>query len=208
MKSAHPFLARSKNNLTSKNIALSENVRLLCSRVHEVTGQSADGFVASVVKRTNGHVIWIGRDNDVYSLCPQALQSFFCPSRLITVEGISRKEILWAAEQALRCQGASAVVVELARGPNLNESRRLQIAAEQGKTLGLIKITKGAQSSAAQTRWQCTPINKTHLSAANDQVWQWQMTKNKNGQTGCWNVKWRQGTNGTGDVHMVCAASA
>ena len=168
--------------------------------------------------RTQGHIVWIGRARDIRSICPQAAQSFFCPSRLISVEALSRKEILWATEQALSSRGASVVVAEMGRGPDLMESRRLQISAEKGKTLGLIRIGKTAQSSAAQTRWDCHAVLPSDVMtpdmAANDYhgisdyIWKWEMTKNKNGQTGCWTVGWRRHANDSGHVDMVPAASA
>ena len=219
IKSALPLAVRKQIGLAKNNVALPNGVQLISGRVHEVTGASADGFIASVLGRTQGHIVWIGRARDINSICPQAAQRFFCPSRLICVEALSRKEILWAAEQALRSQGASAIVVELSRGPDLTESRRLQISAEQGKTLGLIRIGKTAQSSAAQTRWDCRAVLPP-LSVANDhavsgdhiwphnQIWKWEMTKNKNGQTGRWTVGWRRHANDSGHVDMVPAASA
>ena len=219
IKSALPLAVRKQIGLAKNNVALGGGVQLISGRVHEVTGASADGFIASVLGRTQGHIVWIGRARDINSICPQAAQRFFCPSRLICVEALSRKEILWAAEQALRSQGASAIVVELTRGPDLTESRRLQISAEQGKTLGLIRIGKTAQSSAAQTRWDCRAVPPP-LVIANDHavsgdhiwphnhIWKWEMTKNKNGQTGRWTVGWRRHANDTGHVDMVPAASA
>ena len=168
--------------------------------------------------RTQGHIVWIGRARDIRSICPQAAQSFFCPSRLISVEALSRKEILWATEQALSSRGASVVVAELGRGPDLMESRRLQISAEKGKTLGLIRIGKTVQSSAAQTRWNCCAVLPSDVvtpdmvandhAVSGDHIWKWEMTKNKNGQTGCWTVGWRRHANDSGHVDMVPAASA
>lgn len=223
IRSALPLVARKQTALAKNNVALGGGVQLVASRVHEVTGASADGFIAIILGRTQGHIVWIGRARDIRSICPQAAQSFFCPSRLISVEALSRKEILWATEQALSSRGASVVVAELGRGPDLMESRRLQISAEKGKTLGLIRIGKTAQSSAAQTRWDChavlpsdavTSDVMTPDMAANDyhgvpdHIWKWEMTKNKNGQTGCWTVGWRRHANDTGHVDMVPAASA
>ena len=218
IKSALPLAVRKQIGLAKNNVALSDGVQLVASRVHEVTGVSADGFIATILGRTQGHIVWIGRARDIRSICPQAAQSFFCPSRLISVEALSRKEILWATEQALSSRGASVVVAELGRGPDLMESRRLQISAEKGKTLGLIRIGKTAQSSAAQTRWNCCAVLPSDVvtpdmvandhAVSGDHIWKWEMTKNKNGQTGCWTVGWRRHANDSGHVDMVPAASA
>ena len=40
----------------------------------------------------------------------------------------------------MRMPGARCVVTELDEGPDLRESRRMQIAAEQGGSLGIILI--------------------------------------------------------------------
>lgn len=183
-------------------------------RVHEVTGLAADGFVASVLSHMSGSAVWVGRAKDVHSVCPLAVAHYFDPGRLVITECISRQEILWVGEQALRSKGVDCVVIQLAQGPNLRESRRLQLAAEEGYSLGLVIIEKCAQSSAAQTRWQCDP----HISdgaAANDHGWIWRLTKNKSGQLGTWQVQWKRpgtisgkgGNYAAGYVHMVSPAS-
>ncbi len=151
------------------------------ARVHEVMGPAADSFVLHVLSKTTGRIIWTGRDRRIASLCPLGMQAYFDPGRLITCGCISRKEVLWSTEQALRSRGADVIVAELDQGPNLKESRRLQLAAEAGRTLGLILIGRGAQSSAAQTRWMCTP----HIEGTG---WHWQLVKHKSGQLGNWDV--------------------
>ena len=131
----------------------SPKMSLMRGRVHEILGPGADGFVLAVLRATTGAICWTGREGRIASLCPLAMPAFFDPGRLITTSCISRKEVLWSAEQALRSRGADVVVIELNQGPDLKESRRLQLASEAGRTLGLIIIGRGAQSSAAQTRW-------------------------------------------------------
>lgn len=192
-------------SLSQNSVRLPIGVTLERGRVHEITGTSADGFAATVISKTTGPVIWIGRSRDVYSVYPPALSTFFDPTRLITTECISRNEVLWAAEQAMRSKGSDVVVVQLKQGPNLKESRRLQLAAEQGRTLGLILIEKSAQSSASQTRWRCNPVNG---NSANDNGWVWEMTKNKNGKAGQWRVVWRENGYAACDVDMVSSAPA
>ena len=127
------------------------------------------------------------------------MNRFFDPARLITCGCISRKEILWSTEQALRSRGAGFVVAELRQGPNLHESRRLQLAAEAGRTVGLILIERGAQSSASQTRWHCEP--------AKEEQWRWQLIKNKAGRLGTWTVEWKERGHEKGYVHMVSASA-
>lgn len=203
---------RPQTPVSQNVVQLSQSVTLMRRRMHEVTGLAADSFAASVMACTSGPSVWIGRARDVRSVCPLAALKFFDPNRIITTECISRQEILWASEQALRSKGADTVIIHLSQGPNLRESRRLQLAAEEGRSLGLVIIEKCAHSSAAQTRWQCDPAKLPH-GAANDQGWVWRLTKNKSGKLGTWHVRWQRNTKGkdgyaAGYVNMVSAAFA
>jgi len=106
--------------------------------------------------------------------------------------------------------------IQLTLGPDLRESRRLQLAAEQGKGLGLILIERRAQTSSAQTRWMCQP--QIPLEPASNEAgqqngtcsgpWLWELTKNKSGIVGRWSVKWTGGANETNNVHMVATTAA
>jgi len=194
------------------SLSLSQTgVVLQNGRVHEACGTAADAFAVVMAAKLSGPLVWVGRGAQVGSLAPTALQAFFDPRRLVTAGCESRKEILWAAEQALRCGGVAGVIVEIGMGPDLKESRRLQLAAEAGRSLGLIVIGRAAQSSAAQTRWQCEALPRTDTCG---QSWCWSLQKNKSGRIGTWHVSWqahnkgRQGDGPSGDVHMVAASAA
>lgn len=193
-------------SLSQNSVHLPLGVSLSRGRIHEITGLSADGFAASVISQTFGPIMWVGRKRDVYSVCPLAAQSYFDPSRLVTTECTSRKEILWAGEQALRSKGTDCVVIQLGQGPSLTESRRLQLAAEEGRTLGLALIEKSAQSSACETRWHCSPVPADQV--ANDTMWEWSLIKNKSGMPGVWRVIWKEHSHATGHVVVVSATSS
>jgi hypothetical protein len=62
---------------------------------------------------------------------------------------------LWAADLALRCPAVSVVVLD-ASGLSMAGTRRLQLAAEAGQSLGLLARPpqESIQLSAAQTRWR------------------------------------------------------
>lgn len=155
-------------------------------RLHEVTGPSALSLALSAGASAVGPVFWTGLHRDVGTLRAKGVARFFDPYRLIQCEAANRKEILWSGEEALRCKGAGLVVLQLDNGPDLFESRRLQIAAQIGGGLGLVLIGKRANSSAAQTRWHCTP--HPHLPGH----WSWNLTKNKSGRLGHWSVCWTE----------------
>lgn len=193
-------------------LRLADNIALPRGRVHEVIGSARDSFAVMSASVSEGRVFWIGQSKSVYTLAPHGLSEFIDPTRLILIETANRKETLWAAEQALRCSGAGLVVVQLSLGPDLTESRRLQLSAETGGTLGLILIDKRAQSSASQTRWQCENQKSASLASAkktNAARWHWELIKNKSGITGAWQVEWQDSSNGKkGHVHMAPATAA
>lgn len=183
---------------------LTDSVWLEHGRVHEVLGSAAESLALSVAGAQSGPVVWIGRDKDIYSLSPSALKAFIDPTRILLVEGTNRKERLWSAEQVLRSKGASVVIVQLSTGPDLTESRRLQLACEQGGGIGFILISKRAQSSAAQTRWQCEPLASNDNQSCfdvNTPKWTWRLLKNRAGKLGTWSVSWCGGEQEHGREH-------
>ncbi|MEX6633724.1 ImuA family protein [Hyphococcus lacteus] len=185
-------------------VSIGSNLSLACGRVHEAMGDAADMFAVALAAHAKGPVVWIGRSVDVGSLAPTGFQEFFDPTRVVTVTCVSRQETLWATEQALRLPGTACVVAELGDGPDLQTSRRLQIAAEEGGALGVILISGRAQTSAAQTRWQCDPITDE------DAFWGWRLVKNKNGKVGFWRVGWApdDGRNDHAQGFVLVAAAA
>ncbi len=185
-----------------KVLRLGDDICLALGRVHEVLGDSADVFALIAAAKVSGPVLWCGGGTDIGTLAPTAIQDFLDPARLLLVEGVSRGEVMWSAEQALRMSGVGVVIVELRDGPDLRESRRFQIACEESGALGLILIEGRAQTSAAETRWDCHAVS----SAAYD--WEWRCTKNRKGEPGIWQVKWQGGRDGQDIVHLVAATAA
>ena len=181
-------------------------IDLALGRIHEATGNAADMFAVLVASQRQGTVFWIGNRAGLDTLAPTGLQAFLDPSRLILAIGASRSEVLWAAEQALRVPGAGNVIVELDTGPDLRESRRLQLAAERGGGAGIVLISGRPRNSAAQTRWQCETVD------SDEAPWLWRLTKNRRGLAGAWAVNWiptdRENDGAKGLVHLVpCAAT-
>jgi len=80
-------------------------------------------------------IVLIDAGGDVYPPAVAALG--ISPDRLLVVRPRWASDALWAAEQALRCPAVGAVVAT-SLAPDGAQSRRLQLAAESGGTLGLI----------------------------------------------------------------------
>ena len=187
-------------------LKLTSGLTLAKGRIHEIMGSTRTSFAGAIGQQIDGPIIWIGRQKTIKSIHPMGLKQFVDPGRLVLVNCLSRKEILWAAEQALRAKSTALIIIELSTGPNLTESRRLQLAAEESGGIGLILIERRAQTSSAQTRWNCQPTISgwpTH-----SQSWQWTLTKNKSGSTGSWRVTWQEDKHAPDYVRLVSATAA
>ena len=80
------------------------------------------GLVAPLMER-GGVAIWIGSAPNIF---PPSLQSFgINPGKIIFIDLQKEKDILWAMEEALKCDGLAAVIGEL-KELNFTASRRLQ----------------------------------------------------------------------------------
>lgn len=195
LQSAGTF-SRAQNARESGPMALRKG------RIHEAYGPGADMFAITAAARQACDVVWIGLYRDIGNLCPSGLQAYLNIDGLIIVEGVSRGELLWAADQALRAEGGFCVILEMPDTLSLKESRRLQLAAEQGGGLGLLILRGGVSTSAAQTRWKCAPMT------AEDPTWDWHCEKDKNGQTGRWRVTYQRGQNAEDTLHIAATAPA
>ena len=82
----------------------------------------------------------------------------------------------------------------------MTESRRLQIAAEEGGAIGLILLRDRANTSAAETRWECR--------AASGGGWDWICTKRRRGVPGAWQVSWKGRPHAPDLVPLAATASA
>jgi len=158
---------------------------LRAGRMHEVCGTSALSFAAMIAGRCAGPVIWIERGTMPERLCPNGLAAFFEPDRLVVVRPADGKEALWCMEESLRA-GPSLVVAALGQAADLTESRRLQLAAEVGQSVGLCLIPDANISNAAETRWRSTALPCAGQKTSH----QWNLKKNKKGILGQWEVAW------------------
>ena len=157
-------------------------------RVHEAEGNAAVGLALSAASATDGLVFWVGRARHTCGLRARALAAHFDVSRLVTVRAADRREVLWAGEEALRCSGAGLVVIHIGLGPDLFESRRLQVAAQAGGGLGLVLVGRRAQASVAQSRWHCAQ-GRGGGGSTTAGSWTWRMTKNRRGRLREWDVR-------------------
>ena len=132
------------------------------SAVHEVTGSSGNGFAAFLagqVCRLNKPIVWCVEDYSPKILYGPGLAAFGVKMNLFVMARCrGRGEILWAMEEGLREKALGMVIGELTESVSLTASRRLQLAAEAGCTIGLVLHDRMSREIAApsvvRTRWR------------------------------------------------------
>ncbi len=132
--------------------------QLALSRVHEAQGPGAAVFALVMAAQASGPVIWIRPAHTPERLLPWGAGRLIAPSRLMTVEARGEADLLWAMEECLRSGAAGFVIAAPEKPLSLTAGRRLQLAAEAGRTTGLMLIRENGGSNAAETRWHCAPL--------------------------------------------------
>ena len=185
---AVPGVSVANDGVIPARLEVAQGIGLADSRVHEIEGHAALGQALAAASVAHGLVFWIGGARDVLGLRARGLAPYLDIRRLVTVQTADRREALWAGEEALRCSGTGLVVIQVGLGPDLFESRRLQVAAQTGGSLGLVMIGRRAQASAAASRWHCEPAGQGSASGT-AATWRWRMTKNRRGELREWSVR-------------------
>jgi protein ImuA len=160
---------------------------------------ATSGFIGGILAqlmRHNGVCLWISKARTVF---PPALKVFGVPpERVIFIDLQREKDLLWATEEALKCDGLAAVIAELP-GINFTQSRRLQLAVESSKVTGFVLRTdaKKLSTTACVSRWQITHLPselEDGLPGVGFPRWQVELLKVRNGNPGCWKVEWVAGS--------------
>jgi protein ImuA len=171
---------------------------LASTRVHEAAGPGRRAFALFQAARHPGPLVWVLPAHQHQRPLPAGLPQGVA-DRLLLIEARSETDLLWSVEECLRAGPLGLVLAEPEKPLSLTAGRRLQLAAEAGRTPGLMLIREGQGSTAAETRWACDPISAPWDSTGH----QWRLIKNKKGTTGLWTVHW-DGTSTT--CHMVSEA--
>lgn len=172
---------------------------LRLARVHEAEGRGRRSFALLQAARHPGSLVWIlpshSPELPMLRGLPQSVGE-----RLHLLRPDSETDLLWCVEEALRAAPISLVIAEPQKPMSLTAGRRLQLAAEAGRTTGLMLIREGAGSNATETRWHCAPVASP---AADSTLHQWDLKKNKQGTLGNWILNWN---GASAAVHMVSEA--
>jgi protein ImuA len=155
------------------------------------------GFMAGLLgslMRKKGICLWISNNRNVF---PPALKSFGIePDRIIFVDMVKSQDVLWAIEEALKCEGLAAVVGEL-REISFTESRRLQLAVEQSRVTGFLHRNnpRSTNTLACVSRWKITSVPSVmedDMPGVGFPRWLVQLLKIRNGRPGAWQLEWSE----------------
>ncbi|WP_420344334.1 ImuA family protein [Paenirhodobacter sp.] len=159
------------------------------ARVHEACGPLAPSFAAAAGAQT-GHVLWLRESWRNEQINPLALSAYLDPAQILLITTRDQNETLAVAEEGLRDEISGLVVLELTAPIGLTVGRRLQLAAQAGKTTGLCLISEGMGSPAAETRWRCSAVRDAGATPRDSTLQCWELIKNKSGTIGSWHVRW------------------
>ena len=159
---------------------------LRSARVHEAEGRGRRAFALFQAARHSGPLVWI-----LPAHVPELPMLRGLPrgvgERLHLVRPAGETDLLWCVEEALRSATVGLVIAEPDKPLSLLAGRRLQLAAEAGRTTGLMLIRQDAGSNATETRWVCEPVAG---ASADSTLHHWSLIKNKKGTTKSWTVNW------------------
>ena len=163
---------------------------------------AATGFALAVSSRAaRKSTVWIAEGMALAeSGAPYGpgLETFgLSPQRLLTVAATRTRDLLWAMEEALRCRAVAAVIGELRHGEiDMVAVRRLSLAAAGSGALALLlRASPPNDASTAATRWI--------VSAAPNDSFAVELTRNRRGPLGSWTLQWSDD-----DERFVLAAHA
>jgi len=156
------------------------------ARVHEAEGRGRRAFALFQAARHPGALFWIAPAHEPVAPMPPGLPDGVA-ERLHRVETGGETDLLWSVEEVLRAAPVGLVIAEPTNPLSLKAGRRLQLAAEAGRTTGLMLIREGGGNAAAETRWRCEPAAGP---AWDSTPHRWSLTKNKKGTTADWTVFW------------------
>ncbi|PCG15414.1 MAG: protein ImuA [Sphingomonas sp.] len=131
---------------------------------------SATLFLAGIAARAWGPVLWVVRRRDLFA--PGLYQSGLSPERVLYAEAADDAEVLALMEEGLRHRALGAVIGETRRAA-MASTRRLQLAAEGGRTIALLMKRHAREDadpfavpSAAVTRWRIASAPSAPLPVA------------------------------------------
>ncbi|MGV6819626.1 MAG: ImuA family protein [Parvularcula sp.] len=161
-------------------------------RVHELSGEAA--LLYALLSLGAQRALLCGPPRILGALNPDGISRFVDPQQLTLALCPLAQDACWAMETALRDSSLPVCLLLTYRTPDLTAFRRLQLAAREGGTLGLVITTEPAPNSAGETRWHCSfppakDANRSANSLFQSSTVNVSLYKNKKGTTGQWRVQ-------------------
>jgi len=185
-----------KNAFPGAEFPLGSIHEFLCETIEDVA--ATNSFIAGITSafmRNGGVAIWISPTRTIF---PPALKSFgISPEKVIFIDLQNEKEILWVIEEALKCDGLSAVIGETCH-LSLITSRRFQLAVEKSSVTGFIIRTNpnNINATACTARWRVKhlkTVSENHLPGVGFPRFNIELLKVRNGKPGTWQLEWAAG---------------
>jgi protein ImuA len=187
---------------------------LASGALHEVAGSgpeiehgaAATLFVAALLARMRGPVLWVMQQADLFA--PALAGMGLSPRRVLHVEAGSA--VLLAMEEGLRHPGLAGVVGEVGGRLGLTPSRRLHLAAEATGTIAFALRRSRvfddpalAEPSAAITRWRVGSVPSApplrdwpDTPGLGPPRWRLDLVRVRGGMPGSWIVEGAQDASG------------
>lgn len=166
---------------------------MLCpTLVHKASSSGLLAGLIATLMHQGGACIWIATSRRIF---PPALEAFKVdPAQFIFIDVQREKDVLWAMEEALKCEGLAAVVAEV-REVSFAQSRRLQLAVESSKVTGFLlrNDLKKLSTTACVARWQVSPLSselEDGMPGVGFPRWQVELLRVRNGNPGVWQLEW------------------
>lgn len=143
--------------------------------------------MAARLAEAKGTVLWVVTGFDLYA--PGLEQAGLAADRLIYVEARDDAQALALAEDGLNHGALAAVIAEVRRAPMV-ATRRLQLAAERGRTPALLLrrwrktgVCPLSEPSAAATRWRIgsAPSARMAVPGVGRARWTVELVRQRNG---------------------------
>ncbi|MET0463351.1 MAG: Error-prone repair protein ImuA [Chitinophagaceae bacterium] len=196
IRSAHSFnagLGPIGEAFPNKEIPVSTTHEFICADAESLS--STNGFVSALtasLMKDGGACIWICSSLKAF---PSSMPFFGVePHRIIFVNVAREKDVLWAAEEALKTDGLAAVIAET-RELNFTASRRLQLAVEKSQVTGFLirHQPRILTPNVCSARWAITPVASElpeKMPGVGFPRWKVELLKVRNGKSGVWNIEW------------------
>ena len=155
---------------------------------------ATNGFISAILSKLlklGGACLWISASRTAF---PGALQTFnINPEQLIFIDLKNEKDVLYATEEALKCNKLIAVIADI-KNLSFKESRRFQLAAEQSRVTGfLIRNQKYSNTIASVSRWCITSLPspvEDGMPGIGFPTWKVDLLKIRNGTPASWTIEW------------------